>query len=48
RHKLRKAPPQESKVAGDASDPLDVDSDPDIHGKFYTLYASSVLSKYVE
>ncbi|GKB01124.1 hypothetical protein Tco_0829168 [Tanacetum coccineum] len=32
RHKLRKAPPQASKVAGDASDPLDVDSDPDIHG----------------
>nr|GEV23360.1 hypothetical protein [Tanacetum cinerariifolium] len=31
RHKLRKVPAQVSKVAGDASDPLDVDSDPDIH-----------------
>ncbi|GJV39908.1 hypothetical protein Tco_1418348 [Tanacetum coccineum] len=38
--RLRKS----SKVAGDASDPLDVDSDPDIHGKFYTFSASSVLS----
>ncbi|GJZ16445.1 hypothetical protein Tco_0552122 [Tanacetum coccineum] len=31
RYKLQKAPPQTSKVAGDAFDPLDVDSDPDIH-----------------
>nr|GEV30146.1 hypothetical protein [Tanacetum cinerariifolium] len=31
RRKLRKVPPQVSKVAGDAFDPLDVDSDPDIH-----------------
>ncbi|GJT36831.1 hypothetical protein Tco_0936696 [Tanacetum coccineum] len=31
-------------VVGDASDPLDVDSDPGIHGKFYTFSASSVLS----
>ncbi|GJY35367.1 hypothetical protein Tco_0420745 [Tanacetum coccineum] len=44
RHKLRKAPPQTSKVASDASDPIDVDSDPDIHGKFYTFSASSGLS----
>ncbi|GJS98561.1 hypothetical protein Tco_0819731 [Tanacetum coccineum] len=33
-HRARKAPVQASKVAGDASTPLDVDSDPDIHGKF--------------
>ncbi|GJT77642.1 hypothetical protein Tco_1044367 [Tanacetum coccineum] len=44
RHKLQKAPPEASKVAGDAFDPLDVDSHPDIHGKFYTFSASSVLS----
>ncbi|GJY04947.1 hypothetical protein Tco_0370887 [Tanacetum coccineum] len=31
RHKVRKVPPQASKVADDAYDPLDVDSDPDIH-----------------
>ncbi|GJS23239.1 hypothetical protein Tco_0451871 [Tanacetum coccineum] len=31
RRKIRKVPPQASKVFGDASDPLDVDSDPDIH-----------------
>ncbi|GJY11342.1 hypothetical protein Tco_0379527 [Tanacetum coccineum] len=31
-------------VTGDASDPLDVDNDPDIHGKFYTLSVSFVLS----
>ncbi|GJV24051.1 hypothetical protein Tco_1376746 [Tanacetum coccineum] len=43
-HKLRKAPPQASKVVGDASDPLDVDSDLDIHGKFYTFSAFFVLS----
>ncbi|GKB07084.1 hypothetical protein Tco_0835317 [Tanacetum coccineum] len=30
-HRARKAPVQVSKVAGDASTPLDVDSDPDIH-----------------
>ncbi|GJT62603.1 hypothetical protein Tco_1006136 [Tanacetum coccineum] len=30
-HRLRKVPPQASKVAGDASDPLDMDSDPNIH-----------------
>ncbi|GKA40463.1 reverse transcriptase domain-containing protein [Tanacetum coccineum] len=30
-HMARKAPVQVSKVAGDASTPLDVDSDPDIH-----------------
>nr|GEX04111.1 hypothetical protein [Tanacetum cinerariifolium] len=29
--KLQKVPPQASKVAGNAFDPLDVDSDPDIH-----------------
>ncbi|GKA67911.1 hypothetical protein Tco_0767828 [Tanacetum coccineum] len=29
--KVRKVPPQARKVSGDASDPLDVDSDPDIH-----------------
>ncbi|GKB33148.1 hypothetical protein Tco_0872549 [Tanacetum coccineum] len=29
--KLRKVPPQASKVVGDASDTLDVDSDPNIH-----------------
>ncbi|GKC07168.1 hypothetical protein Tco_0998778 [Tanacetum coccineum] len=44
RHKLRKVPPQASKVAGDASDSLDVESDPDINGKFYTFSASSFLS----
>ncbi|GKF81630.1 hypothetical protein Tco_0240232 [Tanacetum coccineum] len=38
RHKLQKVPPQESKVDGDASYPLDVDSDPDIHGKFQTSF----------
>ncbi|GKE25504.1 hypothetical protein Tco_1440888 [Tanacetum coccineum] len=38
RHKLQKVPPQASKVVGDASDPLDVDSDPDIHGKFQTSF----------
>ncbi|GJU32917.1 retrovirus-related pol polyprotein from transposon TNT 1-94 [Tanacetum coccineum] len=43
-HKLQKAPPEASKVAGDAFDSLDVDSHPDIHGKFYTFSASSVLS----
>ncbi|GKB10453.1 hypothetical protein Tco_0844376 [Tanacetum coccineum] len=43
-HKLQKASPQVSKVTGDASDPLDVDSDPNIHGKFYTLSVSFVLS----
>nr|GFC98044.1 hypothetical protein [Tanacetum cinerariifolium] len=32
RHKTRKVPPQVSKAAGESSDPLDVDSDPDIHG----------------
>ncbi|GKD99692.1 hypothetical protein Tco_1387676, partial [Tanacetum coccineum] len=37
--KVRKVSPQASKVASDASDPLDVDSDPDIHGKFLTSYA---------
>ncbi|GKB42392.1 hypothetical protein Tco_0887334 [Tanacetum coccineum] len=31
RQKVRKVSPQASKVSGDASDPLDVDSDPDIH-----------------
>ncbi|GJV24047.1 hypothetical protein Tco_1376742 [Tanacetum coccineum] len=31
RRKLQKAPPQASKVVGDVSNPLDVDSDPDIH-----------------
>ncbi|GJS94868.1 hypothetical protein Tco_0801836 [Tanacetum coccineum] len=36
------------RFAGDASDPLDVDSDPDIHGKFYTFSASSVLSTSLE
>ncbi|GKA71829.1 hypothetical protein Tco_0778045 [Tanacetum coccineum] len=30
-HRAQKAPVQVSKVAGDASTPLDVDSDPDIH-----------------
>ncbi|GJU86557.1 reverse transcriptase domain-containing protein [Tanacetum coccineum] len=30
--KLQKAPPQASKFVGDVSDPLDVNSDPDIHG----------------
>nr|GEY76219.1 hypothetical protein [Tanacetum cinerariifolium] len=30
-HKLGKVPPQASKVAGDASDPLDIKSDPNIH-----------------
>nr|GEY46125.1 hypothetical protein [Tanacetum cinerariifolium] len=30
-HKLRKTPPQASKVVSDASNPLDVDRDPDIH-----------------
>ncbi|GKE98960.1 hypothetical protein Tco_0022311, partial [Tanacetum coccineum] len=34
----RRAPVQASKVAGDASTPLDVDSDPDIHGKFEPMY----------
>ncbi|GJZ07513.1 hypothetical protein Tco_0541306 [Tanacetum coccineum] len=29
--KLQKVPPQASKFVGDVSDPLDVDSDPDIH-----------------
>ncbi|GJR63219.1 hypothetical protein Tco_1505381 [Tanacetum coccineum] len=37
--RFRKVPPQARKVSGDASDPLDVDSDPDIHGKFLALYA---------
>ncbi|GKD80553.1 hypothetical protein Tco_1347392 [Tanacetum coccineum] len=31
RQKVRKVPPQVRKVSGDASDPLDVDSDHDIH-----------------
>ncbi|GJW05434.1 hypothetical protein Tco_1564290 [Tanacetum coccineum] len=31
RHKTRKVPPQASKGIGEPSDPLDVDSDPDIH-----------------
>ncbi|GKG41013.1 hypothetical protein Tco_0470225, partial [Tanacetum coccineum] len=31
--KARKVPTQGSKVVSDASSPLDVDSDPDIHGK---------------
>ncbi|GJW64968.1 ribonuclease H-like domain-containing protein, partial [Tanacetum coccineum] len=31
RHKTPKVPPQASKAAGEPSDPLDVDSDPDIH-----------------
>ncbi|GJV76593.1 hypothetical protein Tco_1508177 [Tanacetum coccineum] len=31
RLKVRKVPPQASKFSGDAFDPLDVDSDPDIH-----------------
>ncbi|GJW64856.1 hypothetical protein Tco_0116740 [Tanacetum coccineum] len=31
RQKVQKVLPQASKVAGDASDPLDIDSDPDIH-----------------
>nr|GEW47838.1 hypothetical protein [Tanacetum cinerariifolium] len=35
RHKLQKVPPKSSKVAGDASDPLDVDSDHDIHVAAY-------------
>ncbi|GJQ97761.1 hypothetical protein Tco_0008900 [Tanacetum coccineum] len=39
RQKVQKVSPQASKVASDASDPLDVDSDPDIHGKFLTSYA---------
>nr|GEW28384.1 hypothetical protein [Tanacetum cinerariifolium] len=32
------APVQASEVAGDASTPLDVDSGPDIHGKFETVH----------
>nr|GEZ58081.1 hypothetical protein [Tanacetum cinerariifolium] len=44
RHKLQKAPPQTSKVVNNASDPLDVDNDLDIHGKLCTFLASSVLS----
>ncbi|GJY29508.1 hypothetical protein Tco_0405275 [Tanacetum coccineum] len=38
RLKVRKVPPQASKFSGDAFDPLDVDSDPDIHGKFLASY----------
>ncbi|GJZ03067.1 hypothetical protein Tco_0521028 [Tanacetum coccineum] len=34
RNKLRKVPLQASKVAGDASDSLDVERDPDIHGEW--------------
>ncbi|GJW61502.1 hypothetical protein Tco_0110837 [Tanacetum coccineum] len=34
----RRAPAQASKVVGDASTPLDVDNDPDIHGKFEPVY----------
>ncbi|GJS06349.1 hypothetical protein Tco_0363145 [Tanacetum coccineum] len=34
----RRAPVQASKVASDTLTPLDVDSDPDIHGKFKPLY----------
>ncbi|GKA36870.1 hypothetical protein Tco_0723435 [Tanacetum coccineum] len=36
--KVRKVSSQASKVAGDASDPLDVDSAPDIHGNFLASY----------
>ncbi|GJV82877.1 retrovirus-related pol polyprotein from transposon TNT 1-94, partial [Tanacetum coccineum] len=37
-HRARKALVQASKVAGDASTSLDVDSDHDIHGKFKLVY----------
>ncbi|GJW12697.1 hypothetical protein Tco_1578524 [Tanacetum coccineum] len=37
-HRAQRALVQESKVAGDALTPLDVDSDPDIHGKFEPAY----------
>nr|GEU74212.1 hypothetical protein [Tanacetum cinerariifolium] len=40
RQKTHKVPPQESKASGDPSDPLDVDSDPDNHGKFITPHVS--------
>lgn len=35
RQKTQKAPNQGTKTAGEPSDPLDVDSDPDIHGKLF-------------
>ncbi|GKC14229.1 hypothetical protein Tco_1011011, partial [Tanacetum coccineum] len=43
-HRARRAPVQASKVAGDASTPLDVDSDPDIHGKFEPVYGVFVVA----
>ncbi|GJT64122.1 hypothetical protein Tco_1015602 [Tanacetum coccineum] len=43
-HRARKAPVQASKVSGDASTPLYVDSDPDIHGKFEPVYGVFVPS----
>ncbi|GKB61940.1 hypothetical protein Tco_0918126, partial [Tanacetum coccineum] len=44
RQKVRKVPPQASKVIGDASGPLDVDSNPGIHGN-KTHKLMSTLSK---
>ncbi|GKF07038.1 hypothetical protein Tco_0041262, partial [Tanacetum coccineum] len=42
--RARRAPAQASKVIGDASTPLDVDRDPDIHGKFEHVYGVFVPS----
>ncbi|GJZ05081.1 hypothetical protein Tco_0538356 [Tanacetum coccineum] len=40
RQKARMVPPQASKASGDPSDPLDVDGDTDIRGKFLSPRAS--------
>ncbi|GKE30553.1 hypothetical protein Tco_1445937 [Tanacetum coccineum] len=40
----RKVLPHASKASSDASNPLDVDSDPDIHGKFLASHASYVVA----
>ncbi|GJY19300.1 hypothetical protein Tco_0390791 [Tanacetum coccineum] len=45
RQKTQRVPPQESKASGDAFDPLDVDSDPDIHAWRSSATSISALSK---
>ncbi|GKE15462.1 hypothetical protein Tco_1423039, partial [Tanacetum coccineum] len=46
--RARRAPLQASKVTGDASIPLDVDSDPDIHGKFEHVYRQHLRDISIE
>ncbi|GKB95701.1 hypothetical protein Tco_0981838 [Tanacetum coccineum] len=43
--KTQRVPPQASKASDDASDPLDVDSDPDIHAWRSSVTSISALSK---